>query len=66
MCAGLALKPDAMPTSMFCLTELHVEILEQVLLRMPGHDIKIKTLSHAPPPPPDNLLVAAEEKLHGG
>ena len=39
MGAGLALNPDTMSTSIFRLTELPIEILEQILLHLPRQDI---------------------------
>ena len=37
--AGPALNPVTMFASMFCSTELPIEILEQILLHLPGQDI---------------------------
>jgi len=38
--AGLALNPtNTMPVSIFRLTELPVEILEQIFLHLPGQDV---------------------------
>jgi len=39
MGAGLALEPDAVSASTSRLTELPIEILEEILLRLPNQDV---------------------------